>query len=122
MDPPRKKRSVFSVGELLSSFSNDSEKNDKALKLAMFNGFAIILVIVSVFTVCGVYFILQPFIKPLLWALLVGSALHPIKLVVANKLRTQVPAYIIECIYTSDPIRIGRSSDAQPISLIPPPS
>uniref|UniRef100_A0A0K8S3B8 Transmembrane protein 245 n=1 Tax=Lygus hesperus TaxID=30085 RepID=A0A0K8S3B8_LYGHE len=90
MDPPRKKRSVFSVGELLSSFSNDSEKNDKALKLAMFNGFAIILVIVSVFTVCGVYFILQPFIKPLLWALLVGSALHPIKLVVANKLRTQV--------------------------------
>ncbi|BES98942.1 transmembrane protein 245 [Nesidiocoris tenuis] len=56
----------------------------------MFNGLAIILVIVSAFTVCGVYFILQPFIKPLLWALLVGSTLHPIKQLIANKLRTQV--------------------------------
>uniref|UniRef100_A0A069DZI5 Putative conserved plasma membrane protein n=2 Tax=Panstrongylus TaxID=65342 RepID=A0A069DZI5_9HEMI len=76
--------------EILNSFSTESEKNDNAFKLAMFNGIAILLVILAIVTICGVYFILQPFIKPLLWALLCGSALHPFKLAIATRLRTQV--------------------------------
>ncbi|XP_073999911.1 transmembrane protein 245 isoform X2 [Rhodnius prolixus] len=85
-----KKRSVFSMTEILNNLSTESEKNDNAFKLAVFNGIAIFLVIFAVVTICGVYFILQPFIKPLFWALLCGSALHPFKLAVATILRTQV--------------------------------
>ncbi|XP_014240772.1 transmembrane protein 245-like [Cimex lectularius] len=87
---PRKKKSVFSMGEIFNTFSNDGESNDKAFKLAMFNALAMIVVLISVITLSGVYFILQPFIKPLAWALLCGSALHPFKEIIANKCRREI--------------------------------
>ena len=53
--------------------------HDEAIKQAFYN-----IAIISLFTAVGsagmaVYFILQPFVKPLLWAILIGSVLHPIK-------------------------------------------
>ncbi|KAK9509486.1 hypothetical protein O3M35_006794 [Rhynocoris fuscipes] len=91
MDRP-KKRSVFSMTEILNSFSAESGENDNAFKLAIFNGIGILLVIFAIVTFCGLYFILEPFIKPLLWALLSGSALHPFKSAIARKLHTQIVA------------------------------
>jgi len=53
--------------------------HDEAIKQAFYN-----IAIISLFSAVGlagmaVYFILQPFVKPLLWAILIGSVLHPIK-------------------------------------------
>ncbi|XP_023013732.2 transmembrane protein 245 [Leptinotarsa decemlineata] len=53
--------------------------HDKPVKHAIYNAVALFVL----FLCCGagyaVYMILEPFIKPLIWAVLVGSALHPLK-------------------------------------------
>lgn len=88
MDSKTKKKSVFAVGEIFNTFS--SENDDNAFKMAMFNGIAVLIVVLFAVTASGIYFILQPFLKPLLWALISGSVLHPIKKILAVKLRTEV--------------------------------
>ncbi|XP_019872983.1 transmembrane protein 245 isoform X2 [Aethina tumida] len=53
--------------------------HDKPVKHAVYNAVALFLL----FLCCGagwaLFLILEPFIKPLMWAVLVGSALHPLK-------------------------------------------
>ena len=56
-----------------------SERNDKALRQAFYNTIAIIFVAFVLVSVVAVYFVLEPFLQPLLWSLLFGSALHPFK-------------------------------------------
>ena len=53
--------------------------HDEAIKQAFYNIAIISLFTAVVSAAMAVYFILQPFVKPLLWALLIGSVLHPIK-------------------------------------------
>ena len=53
--------------------------HEEAMKQAFYN-----IAVISLFSAVGaaamaVYFILEPFIKPLLWAMLIGSVLHPVK-------------------------------------------
>jgi len=92
MEPRVKKKSLFSMEEVLNSFSagKDSNNSDNALKNATFNSLAFLVVFIAVLTGCGVYYTFQPFIKPLLWALLCGSALHPFKQLLALKLRNYI--------------------------------
>lgn len=53
--------------------------HEEALKQAFYNVAAISLFLIMSAAAMAVYFILEPFVKPLLWAILVGSVLHPFK-------------------------------------------
>ncbi len=53
--------------------------HEEAMKQAFYNVAAICLFIMMAGAAMAVYFILEPFVKPLLWAILVGSVLHPVK-------------------------------------------
>lgn len=53
--------------------------HEEAMKQAFYNVAAMCLFIMMASAAMAVYFILEPFVKPLLWAVLVGSVLHPLK-------------------------------------------
>lgn len=53
--------------------------HDKPVKHAFYNALAIFLLVLCCAAGWALYIILEPFIKPLIWALLVGSVLHPLK-------------------------------------------
>lgn len=53
--------------------------HDKAFKFALYNVVAMILAAVCIVACWAAYCILEPFIVPLLWALLCGSVIHPFK-------------------------------------------
>lgn len=53
--------------------------HEKALKHAFYNAAGMIFVLFGLAAAAAVYFVLQPFLKPLLWAVLFGSVLHPFK-------------------------------------------
>jgi hypothetical protein len=62
--------------------------HEKAVKHALYNALALFLVIVSSAAGWGLFIILGPFIKPLVWALLCGSVLHPFKYSLATVLQS----------------------------------
>lgn len=69
-------------------FSFIPQGHEKALKHALYNAVALLLLMIGTSVAYAVCFILEPFIKPLLWALLCGSVLHPFKHSLATTLRS----------------------------------
>lgn len=61
--------------------------HEKPLKHALYNALALLLLFLSCAASYALYLILEPFIKPLIWAVLVGSVLHPLKYSLAKKFR-----------------------------------
>lgn len=66
-------------------FSKFSQGREKAFTKAIYNSVTLIIIIVC--TVAVVLTILQPFIKPLLWAVLCGSVLHPFKFALSSSFK-----------------------------------
>lgn len=64
-----------------------SPGNEKPLKKALYNGIALLLIVGCSIAAWGVFVILEPFLKPLFWALLCGSVLHPFKYMLASKFK-----------------------------------
>jgi hypothetical protein len=62
--------------------------HEKAVKHALYNALALFLLIISSAAGWGLFIILGPFIKPLIWALLCGSVLHPFKYSLATVLQS----------------------------------
>lgn len=62
--------------------------HEKAVKHALYNALALFLLIISSAAGWGLFIILGPFIKPLVWALLCGSVLHPFKHSLATVLQS----------------------------------
>lgn len=87
------------MGGILENLSSET---DNQFKFAMYNGLATIAVLLAMVVTYGVYCILQPFIKPLIWALMWGSVLHPFKQIISDKVRTEITKL---------------ESDSKPISL-----
>lgn len=64
-----------------------SPGNEKPLKKALYNGIAMLLIVGCSIAAWGVFVILEPFLKPLFWALLCGSVLHPFKYLLASQFK-----------------------------------
>ncbi|XP_015586953.1 transmembrane protein 245 isoform X2 [Cephus cinctus] len=79
MDIPR--TPMDNLLNMLSGFSPDHEK---AFKQGFYNAVAIFLLCLGLSAGYGLYIILSPFVKPLIWALLCGSVLFPFKLSITS--------------------------------------
>lgn len=64
---------------LVHMIGNLPQGHEKPLKHALYNAVALLLLCVCCAVGYALFLILEPFFKPLLWALLLGSLLHPIK-------------------------------------------
>ncbi|XP_034177149.1 transmembrane protein 245 isoform X2 [Osmia lignaria lignaria] len=67
------------MDNLFNMLSNFSAGHEKALKQGIYNAVALFLLCLVSAAGYGLYIILSPFIKPLIWALLCGSVLFPFK-------------------------------------------
>lgn len=64
--------------------------HDKPVKQAFYTAVAFFLLFLCCAAGYAVYVILEPFIKPLIWAVLVGSALHPLKYSLRHKFQSWI--------------------------------
>lgn len=79
------KSPIENVVNLLGGMPQDHEK---ALKHGFYNALAILLLMIALAAGWAVFIVLEPFFKPLLWALLCGSVLHPIKYSLADSMHS----------------------------------
>lgn len=97
MDHKSPLESIFSV------ISSLPQGHDKPVKHAFYNAVAIFLLFLCCAAGWALYIILEPFIKPLVWALLVGSVLHPLK----HKLSFQFRLWFDSLEESRTPVMIG---------------
>lgn len=57
----------------------ESKRQDEAWMQACLNAIALLFLFITGCMLVAVYYILEPFLHPLLWAVLVGMVLHPFK-------------------------------------------
>ncbi|XP_065558651.1 transmembrane protein 245-like isoform X2 [Artemia franciscana] len=86
--------------------------HEKAIKNAVYNIIAFIFVLLGVGAGMAVYLILEPFIKPLLWAVLIGSVLYPAKTAAVS----WVTNYLQNMINQKTPLIFG--SIMAPLSVV----
>lgn len=67
------------MDNLFNMLSGFSAGHEKALKQGVYNAVALFLLCLVSAAGYGLYIILKPFVKPLIWALLCGSVLFPFK-------------------------------------------
>nr|XP_003705202.1 PREDICTED: transmembrane protein 245 isoform X1 [Megachile rotundata] len=67
------------MDNLFNMLSNFSAGHEKALKQGIYNAVALFLLCLISAAGYGLYIVLSPFVKPLIWALLCGSVLFPFK-------------------------------------------
>ncbi|XP_068618857.1 transmembrane protein 245 [Battus philenor] len=65
-----------------------SKGNEKPMKHGFYNAFAFFILAICCVAVYVLFLILEPFFKPLLWALLVGSILHPYKYKLSKQIKS----------------------------------
>ncbi|XP_057672498.1 transmembrane protein 245 [Diorhabda carinulata] len=73
---------------IFSAIRSLPQGHDKPVKQALYNTVALFLLIVCCAAGCALYIIFQSFVKPLMWALLVGSTLHPLKRSLRDRFQT----------------------------------
>ncbi|XP_033228486.1 transmembrane protein 245 [Belonocnema kinseyi] len=101
------------MDNLLNKFSGFSAGHEKALKQGIYNAVALLLLSLICSAGYGLYIVLSPFVKPLIWALLCGSVLFPFKCSLATTVHswfswseashrplavnlTMIPVYIVD--------------------------
>ncbi|XP_065207429.1 transmembrane protein 245 [Planococcus citri] len=82
----------FSFKDWFGRFGSsvESQNDEKNYKQAFYNVVGTFLMVVFSAASWGVFIILQPFLKPLLWALLCGSVLYPFKNRLSKKLHSWI--------------------------------
>lgn len=76
------------LDNVFSFISGLPQGHDKPVKHALYNALALFSLFICCAGAYALYVILGPFIKPLMWALLVGSVLHPFKCSLAKRFRS----------------------------------
>lgn len=78
----------FSFKDWFSKFNSGLEfqTNEKIFKQTVYNVIGCVLMFSGCMATYGVFMVLNPFLKPLLWALLCGSVLYPFKVRISKKL------------------------------------
>ncbi|KAK7867585.1 hypothetical protein R5R35_014791 [Gryllus longicercus] len=94
------KSPIENVVNLLGGVPQDHEK---ALKHGFYNALAILLLMIALSAGWAVFIVLEPFFKPLLWALLCGSVLYPIK----HSLATSMNSWLSSLPTNSTPLLLG---------------
>lgn len=79
------------------------QQNEKALKLAFYNTAALVFVALSGCAAVAVYYVLEPFLRPLLWASLCGAFLYPFKW----KLTQAVRGFLCSLRESKTPLVVG---------------
>ena len=89
---------------LLSIFpSKRDAKLDDARMQALFNALALLFLLVGACIAAAVYYVLQPFLHALLWAILTGTFLHPFK----HRCTTQLNAWLLNLEDSNVPLTFG---------------
>ena len=89
---------------LLSIFpSKRDAKLDDARMQALFNALAILFLFTGACIAAAVYYVLQPFLHALLWAILTGTFLHPFK----HRCTTQLNAWLQNLEESNVPLTFG---------------
>ncbi|XP_015110746.1 transmembrane protein 245 isoform X1 [Diachasma alloeum] len=76
------------MDNLLNVLSGFSVGHEKALKQGIYNAVALLVLFLTCAATYGLYLILHPFVKPLIWALLCGSVLFPFKLYITTSVQS----------------------------------
>ena len=93
-------RSIDGIFNVFATLKNQKTGEvDKPLKAALFN----VGVLVILAALVGVFLVLGPFLKPLLWSFLFGAVLFPAK----KKLSTSINSFITHIETNETPIAIG---------------
>lgn len=79
------------------------EGHEKAFKQAFYNVAAIVFVLFILVACVAVYYVLEPFLTPLLWAVLFGSVLHPFK----RGLTSTAKRWLASLQSTGTPLTVG---------------
>ncbi|XP_015917993.1 transmembrane protein 245 isoform X2 [Parasteatoda tepidariorum] len=79
------------------------EGHEKAFKQAFYNVAAIVFVLFIIVACVAVYYVLEPFLRPLLWAVLFGSVLHPFK----HRMTVILKSWILKLQLSGTPLTIG---------------
>lgn len=99
------------MDNLLNMLSGLSAGHEKALKQGIYNAVALFLLCVVCSAGYGLYIVLSPFLKPLIWALLCGSVLYPFK----SSLSTIVRSWFLQTEESSKPFLFSLS--VLPVSI-----
>lgn len=93
-------RSIDGIFTVFANLKNQKTGEvDKPLKQALFN----VGIIIGVATIFGVFLVLGPFLRPLLWAFLFGAVLFPAK----KKLSCAINSWILAIEKNEIPIAVG---------------
>ena len=82
-------RRIFcGVSHQSHSLGRSASQHDKMLKQAIYNTGANVFVVLAGFGIVALYWVLETFFRPLMWAMLCGAFLHPFKYQVTKNIKS----------------------------------
>lgn len=81
---------LIQTRRLTSYLTSDDKNTTKALQQAVYTTISTFFLILCLAVAVCIYFILEPFLRPLLWALLCGTLLHPLKHTITERFKLRL--------------------------------
>ena len=81
---------LMQTRRLTTYLTSDDKNTTKALQQAAYTTISTFFLIVCLSVAVCIYFILEPFLRPLLWAMLCGTLLHPLKYAITERFKQRL--------------------------------